>query len=303
MITDRAGFRDWLGAFRLRTLPLAASGILTGAGIGMNLNDSGWLIFILALLTAFLLQILSNLANDYGDSVHGADNGGRVGPERAVQSGRISRESMKRAVVICAGMALVSGLLLLWFSLGRTGRWMDLLLLLGLGIAAIISAYTYTAGSLPYGYKGLGDVFVFLFFGLVSVLGTHYLLTSSFDAVMFWPGVWIGFQSCAVLNLNNLRDHINDERAGKRTLVVRLGYQRAKVFQGFLLFGAAMCQLIWALQFEIPAYYIIPALWGLLSLIHMMKIWPQSDPARLDPWLKVIALSTLVISVIYFAVS
>jgi 1,4-dihydroxy-2-naphthoate polyprenyltransferase len=226
---SRPALRDWLSAFRLRTLPLASACILTGASLSFSGHPQPGLVLLFALLTAFLLQVLSNLANDYGDSIHGADNDARVGPSRMVQSGRIGPAAMKRAVAITALLALVSGLLLLWFALGSRGEWTSLAVLLAAGLFAIAAAYRYTAGSNPYGYRGFGDLAVFLFFGLLGVMGSAYLFRAGWSADDLLPALWIGFQSMAVLNLNNLRDHENDRQSGKHTLIVRIGYGAGRV--------------------------------------------------------------------------
>ncbi|MBK7269203.1 MAG: 1,4-dihydroxy-2-naphthoate octaprenyltransferase [Flavobacteriales bacterium] len=233
--------KHWLQAFRLRTLPLAVSSILVGSALATNW---GWVscfvdlfrpvILVLALLTAILLQILSNLANDLGDHQHGTDNADRVGPQRAVQSGAISSAVMWRAMAICGSLAFVSGCALITVALGLS---LTTLAFLFLGLAAIGAAVKYTFGSNPYGYAGFGDVSVFLFFGIVGVCGTFYLHTSHFEPMVLLPAVGFGLLSAGVLNVNNMRDIINDEASGKRTLVVRMGGMRAKRYHAALVLG------------------------------------------------------------------
>ncbi|WP_413701182.1 1,4-dihydroxy-2-naphthoate octaprenyltransferase [Psychromonas sp. KJ10-10] len=211
----------WLGALRLRTLPLAASSIIVGAGIAVNQQVFNLSIFLLSLITALLLQILSNLANDYGDSVTGADDVNRVGPERAMQTGVISHSAMKHAIIFTIALTLISGTTLLLVALNDDlYSW---LIFLGLGVLAIIVAITYTMGKLPYGYRALGDVAVFLFFGLLGVIGSFYLYAHSFDWLLVLPASSIGLLSVAVLNINNLRDVENDSKHNKTTLVVLFG--------------------------------------------------------------------------------
>mgnify|MGYP003625542990 CR=1 FL=1 len=211
----------WLSALRLRTLPLAASSIIVGAGIAVNQQVFSVSIFLLSLITALLLQILSNLANDYGDSVTGADDVNRIGPERAMQTGAISHKTMKNAIIFTVALTLISGSALLFFALNdNLFSW---LIFLGLGVLAIVAAITYTMGKLPYGYRALGDFAVFLFFGLLGVIGSFYLYAHSFNWLLILPASSIGLLSAAVLNINNLRDVENDSKHNKTTLVVLLG--------------------------------------------------------------------------------
>ncbi|HMC97643.1 MAG TPA: 1,4-dihydroxy-2-naphthoate octaprenyltransferase, partial [Flavobacteriales bacterium] len=210
----------WLQAFRLRTLPLAVSSIVVGSALGYFYGAFHPLVMVAALLTAVLLQILSNLANDLGDHEHGTDNDQRVGPERAVQSGAISPAAMKRAMVLCGVLAFASGLWLIFTAFGFTFTTLVFLLI---GLAAIGAAVKYTYGKNPYGYAGYGDIAVFVFFGIVGVMGTEYAHTRSFEPMLLLPATTFGLLSAAVLNVNNMRDIKNDARMGKRTLVVRIG--------------------------------------------------------------------------------
>jgi 1,4-dihydroxy-2-naphthoate octaprenyltransferase len=211
----------WLSALRLRTLPLAAASIIVAAGIAVHHQVFNLSIFLLSLTTALLLQILSNLANDYGDALSGADDENRVGPIRAMQTGLITAKAMKNAIIVTIVLTLVSGLSLLLLALNDDlFSWV---IFLGLGVLAIIAAITYTLGKLPYGYRALGDVAVFLFFGLLGVIGSFYLYALSFDWLLVLPASSIGLLSAAVLNINNIRDIENDRTHNKTTLVVLLG--------------------------------------------------------------------------------
>ncbi len=291
----------WIGAFRLRTLPLAFSSIITGSFLAARHYDFEWEVTVLALTTTLFLQVLSNLSNDYGDSVHGADSQHRIGPARAVQSGKISKENMKTAMFICAALAFFSGMLLLFISLRE--QLITLLLFVALGISAIAAAIKYTAGKNPYGYKGFGDVFVFLFFGIVGVQGTFYLHTHTFLITGLLPAATIGLLSAAVLNLNNMRDHVSDALAGKNTVVVKMGYDWAKKYH------AAMILLSFAFAFTF-AFLIFWDTGNLLSFIflpvfvfliffHLKKVKHTENPAELDPELKKVALSTFVFSLLF----
>ena len=213
-------FSVWLLAARLRTLPLACSSILLGSGLAASRGAFDGTIMGLSLLTAILLQILSNLANDYGDAVSGADNGERIGPQRAVVSGLITRHQMCVAMGLTALAAVVSGLSLLVCAFGEA--WQQILTFILLGGAAIVAAITYTVGKSPYGYRGFGDISVFLFFGLLGVLGSYYLFTHSLEWDLLLPATACGLLATAVLNINNVRDIETDAASGKITLAVRV---------------------------------------------------------------------------------
>lgn len=241
----RKKINAWVMAARLRTLPLACSSILLGSGLAASRGSFDGAIMRLALLTAILLQILSNLANDYGDAVSGADNGDRIGPQRAVVSGLITRGEMIRAMALVALGSVASGLGLLITAFGH--NWLDVLLFVALGGFAIIAAITYTVGKTPYGYRGLGDISVFLFFGLLGVLGSFYLFTHRLGWELLLPAAACGLLATAVLNINNVRDIESDAASGKITLAVRLGRDKAIAYHWVLLGGAVLLTLIFLL--------------------------------------------------------
>jgi 1,4-dihydroxy-2-naphthoate octaprenyltransferase len=288
----------WLSAFRLRTLPLAFSCIITGSALAALYNFK-WQITALALLTTLFLQVLSNLANDYGDTIHGADSADRTGPLRTVQSGAISKEAMKTAVMAFALLAFTSGIFLLYVALDN---FKSILFFILLGLSAIAAAIKYTAGTNPYGYKGLGDLFVFVFFGWVGVEGVFYLHTQLFSVNGLLPASVIGFLSVAVLNLNNMRDHISDAKAGKNTLVVKMGFQNAKKYHAALLVLAFLCAIIFSVLMWLDTGALLP----LVSLtvfvflfIHLKKVSATTNPADLDSELKKVALSTFIYSLLF----
>ena len=228
-------FKTWVGAMRLRTLPLSLSGIIVGSALAGSLNHWDSWIFFAAISTTVLFQILSNLANDLGDSQKGADNEHRVGPARAVQSGEISMLAMKKGVVFFVFLSFISAAGLIYLSLPNLTN--NLLIFYGLlAILCVIAAMLYTLGKSAYGYSGFGDIMVFLFFGFVSVLGVFSLYGLTFEWLTVLPAITIGCWSTAVLNLNNMRDVSNDKASGKRTMVVKMGYQRAKYYHVTLLF-------------------------------------------------------------------
>jgi 1,4-dihydroxy-2-naphthoate polyprenyltransferase len=290
--------KAWIGAIRPRTLPLAASSIIVGAAMAVQAHEQSTEITIFALITTLLLQILSNLANDYGDFSHGVDNEDRVGPKRALQSGAISKGAMARAIIITSAGALVSGLWLLWISFGQMGQFKMALGFLILGIAAIASAIKYTSGKNPYGYKGLGDLFVFIFFGIVGVTGSFYLHTHCVELKDLLPAVTVGLLSTAVLNLNNLRDHINDAASGKRTMVVKMGFKNGKVYHTTLLAVSLLSIVLWLFATGASWFAWMPLSIYIILLAHVRKVWVTSNPAELDPQLKVVALSTFVFSIL-----
>ncbi|MEM7373224.1 MAG: 1,4-dihydroxy-2-naphthoate polyprenyltransferase [Bacteroidota bacterium] len=282
--------KTWLSAFRLRTLPLALASI----GMGSFLAGADGLfdetVFALCALTTIFLQILSNLANDYGDSVHGADSLDREGPQRAVQSGQISRSAMFRAMIVFAILSLASGLSLLYLSLDSL---QGFLMFLGVGILAIIAAITYTAGKKPYGYAGLGDISVLLFFGWVGVIGTYFLHTQTFDPLLLLPASSCGLFAVAVLNVNNIRDIESDKKAGKKSIPVRIGRRKAIAYHWFLLSAGLLSAMIYVMaKFETPWQWLfllsLPLLW-----INGRAVQTKTKASELDPFLKQMALTTL----------
>lgn len=292
--------KPWLSAFRLRTLPLAFSSIVTGSALAYyHFSFNVW-IFSLALLTTLFLQILSNLSNDYGDSKNGVDNKNRVGPARAVQSGAIQPQQMKNAMILFVVLSLASGIPLIFIALKNIG-WQWIIGFLILGISAIIAAIKYTAGKNPYGYKGYGDVFVFIFFGLTGVIGTCFLQTHQFSALVIFPAVTIGCWSAAVLNLNNLRDIENDRACGKNTLVVKMGWKAGKMYQTSLILLGISSMVFFAIKahFNVTesAIFLAPSF---LLLIHIFKVLKTQEPKNIDPELKKVALSTFLFSLLFF---
>ncbi len=288
--------KHWLHAFRLRTLPLACSSIIVGSGLAAFMGGFQSIVLALALVTAILLQILSNLANDLGDHLHGTDNVERVGPARSVQSGAIAPATMKRALLICGTLAFISGLCLIITALGLS---ITTLLFLVLGLLAIGAAVKYTYGSDPYGYAGFGDASVFLFFGLAGVLGTYYLHTQQFEPFMLLPATAFGLLSAGVLNVNNMRDIRNDKASGKITVAVRLGFDRAKGYHGTLVVTGLMCLMLFTML-ELRG---MPQ-WGFLITTpvlasHLKQVLTTEEPAVLDPQLKKLALGTFATAVAF----
>jgi 1,4-dihydroxy-2-naphthoate octaprenyltransferase len=294
--------KHWIQAMRLRTLPLAASGIVCGSALAWSYQPQPWLIFMLCLLTAFSLQVLSNLANDYGDYVAGADNAGRIGPARAVQSGAIRPEAMRRGIIITAIIALAAGLLLLWFACFSAGRTATGCAFLAVGLCSIAAAIRYTAGNNPYGYRGLGDLAVLLFFGGAAVAGTSLMYTAAFRLEWILPALAIGLFSVGVLNLNNMRDRENDGRSGKITVAVRLGKVRAKYYHLLLLTIGWLCLIIFALGRQHNYLWFALLAPAVLMSIHLRFVFRNTEDRQLDGELKKLALSTLLVAVILFLI-
>ncbi len=297
--TSQSIFSAWIEAFRLRTLPLALSAIFVGSFLAVADGYYDAWVIGLAVLTTLFLQILSNLANDYGDVLKGTDNDDRVGPKRAVQSGLISLRQMKSAIVLFALLSFVSGLGLLYVSLGN--HFLTALLFLALGLAAIAASIKYTNGSHAYGYLGLGDLFVFIFFGLVAVLGTYYLNSLQFHWYLLLPAATMGFLSAGVLNLNNMRDMDNDRVSGKHTIASRLGYGRARIYHVLLVSFALISAAVYVLSDFHSVWNFLFVLTAPLFIHDLIQINKTQDKALLDPFLKRLALSTLLFSLLFGA--
>ena len=290
--------KAWISAFRPRTLPLALSCILTGGFLAAARGQFNGPVFVLAFLTTILLQILSNLANDYGDSQNGADSVHREGPMRAVQAGHITAAQMKNAMLLFGLLALLTGLALLWVALGVAAMWITGCFFL-LGVSAIWAAVNYTAGARPYGYAGLGDVAVFIFFGLVGVCGTYYLQTQALPWPVLLPAASLGCFATAVLNVNNIRDIRSDKLAGKITLPVRLGPESARYYHWLLLaLGFAAAGTYVVLTYHSPWQWLFLLVAPLL-LRNGIQVWRRREPGQLDPLLKQMALTTLAFTLLF----
>jgi 1,4-dihydroxy-2-naphthoate octaprenyltransferase len=253
-------------------------------------------VFLLCVLTTVSLQILSNLANDYGDSIHGADSVERVGPSRAVQRGVISPAQMKTALVIFVIICLCSGVSLLLVSFGM--NWNALLFFFGLGVMSIFAAIAYTVGKRPYGYIGLGDLSVLIFFGIVGVMGSYYLFTKEISWNEILPALSCGLFSIGVLNVNNIRDIDSDRKAGKFSIPVRIGRAHAIRYHWFLVISGLLC----AVFYNVVTYH---SPWQFLFLISAPlfvrnAIAVARKPSHeLDPYLRQMALSTLIFVVLF----
>lgn len=279
----------WIQAARPRTLPLALAA--TGMGNLLVFKTGNFQIFIclLSILTTLFLQILSNFANDYGDSIHGADNDNRKGPSRAVQSGKVTRSGMKSAIFLFIVLSLVSGISLLFISFQT--NWAAFFPVLILGLLAIAAAYFYTNGTKPYGYMALGDVSVFLFFGIVAVLVTEYLHNQDVEPVFILPACSLGFWSTAVLNVNNMRDMDSDRNAGKLTIPLQLGLHNAKLYQTVLVTGGILSLATYGILSD--SAFVIGAIPGVILMFKALSgVWKTSVQSELDAFLKPQAVGT-----------
>jgi 1,4-dihydroxy-2-naphthoate octaprenyltransferase len=288
----------WIAAARPRTLPLALSSILMGCFLASHFGSFSWSIAILTIVTTTLLQILSNFANDYGDGVSGKDNDARQGPKRAVQSGEISAWQMKRAMLLFSALSFVSGIGLLYEAL-KGSTLQAILFFLGLGVLSIIAAITYTAGKRPYGYAGFGDIAVLIFFGWVGVLGTYYLHAKTFEWPMLLPATSCGLFAVAVLNINNIRDIASDSATGKMSIPVRLGRTKAVFYHWSLLILGMMCSILFTILTQKTGYNWLFVLAFPLFIYNGLSVWKLKDAKELDPFLKQMALSTLLFVVLF----
>ncbi len=288
--------KHWIQAARLRTLPLSISGILVGSAYAYYQNKFEWIIFVLALLTTLSFQILSNFANDYGDGIKGTDDN-RIGEKRLVASGEITSAQMKKAIIINGIIAFVLAVALIYFAFGQENFLYSLIFLV-LGIASIAAAIKYTVGNNAYGYSGFGDVFVFIFFGLVAVIGSNFLYSKSIDIKLFLPAIAIGMLSTAVLNLNNMRDIENDRIAGKNTIVVKKGLKWAKNYHHFLIIAPFFSLFIFSIgvNTKIGFSFIV----FIFFLMHLDKVRKSEKHEDFDPELKKVALGTFVLSILFW---
>lgn len=288
--------KNWIQAARLRTLPLSISGIIVGSAYAYYQNQFDWNIFVLAVATTLSFQILSNFANDYGDGIKGTDEN-RIGEKRLVASGEVSALQMKKAVQIMGIVSFVFALALIYISFGKANFLYSLVFLL-LGIASIVAAIKYTVGKKAYGYSGFGDVFVFVFFGLVAVLGSNFLYIKTVDWKLTLPAVSIGLLATAVLNLNNMRDIENDKKAGKNTLVVKMGLKWAKTYQEVILASGMVCFMVFTLLLNTS---LTPVLIVNIPIIkHMGKVRKAEKYEDFEPELKKVALSTFALSILFW---
>lgn len=289
-------FSIWFSTARPKTLPLALASILVGSALANWAGQFDWLTTMLALVTTILLQILSNFANDYGDHIKGSDTTERIGPLRAIQHGQITGEQLKKSLFVVGALAFLSGVCLIIYAYQSL---QDLAVFLTLGVIAIVAAITYTVGKKPYGYLGLGDVSVLIFFGFLAVLGTFYLQTHRLPLIMLLPAFGCGLLAVAVLNINNLRDIEQDKKAGKGTLIVRIGSQNGRVYHVLLLVLAILSYLIFGLL-TFRHWYSFTFLLALPLIIkHGKFVYQHKTPSELRPILGQMAGIALITNLLF----
>jgi 1,4-dihydroxy-2-naphthoate octaprenyltransferase len=287
----------WISAMRLRTLPLSVSGIILASCLAEYNGFFNWKICVLAILTTLSFQILSNLANDYGDGIKGTDSNMRIGPERAIQSGKISPETMFNGIKLCVLISIILATMLVFTSF-RARNFFLALLFFVLGTVSIIAAMKYTIGSNAYGYRGFGDIFVFVFFGLVSVIGCYVLFSKQLDHVVILPAITVGLLSTAVLNLNNMRDVESDKKSNKMTMAIKLGEKNMKLYHYTLIVLAMITSLLFGLFYYTSAYNLIYMIMYVPLIVHLIKVKRNNDLKLLDPELKKVALSTFFLAIL-----
>ena len=288
--------RAYITSFRLRTLPLSLSGVLLGSLLAASDGYFKTTTFVWAMLTTVALQILSNLANEVGDLTKGTDNEHRLGPIRSAQSGALSMREMVQAMIVFGVIAIITGSLLIYEAFRDLLNWKSIALFIA-GGASIVAAVKYTVGKSAYGYRGLGDLFVFIFFGVVSVMGSYFAMSGVLPWICVLPAAAIGFLSSGVLNMNNIRDIENDSVCGKRTIPVILGIQGAKIYHFVITLLAVICLVLYSV--------LHPAGWtGYLFLLtlpllamHLKSVY-RGEGRALDSQLKFLSITTLLIALL-----
>ncbi len=277
----------YIQSLRLRTLPLSVAGIILGSGLAYQAVSFQWSVFSWAFLTALCLQILSNLSNELGDAQKGTDSDQQGRAAYGLQAGTITEKQMKTMIGIFIGLCVIFGTALVWCAFGTLISWQSLSFL-GLGLLAILGAMTYTLGKHSYGYMGLGDLGVFIFFGLASTLGAYYLQTQTLTWEIIWCGVAIGLPCVGVLNVNNIRDMDNDLLHGKRTFAGWLGQTGGRIYHSCLIIG---CLVLFALFGHWWVLCILP-IWGW----HLWFVWTHRQ--NLDKQMPVLMFSTLIVAIL-----
>ncbi|PHM25719.1 1,4-dihydroxy-2-naphthoate prenyltransferase [Xenorhabdus ehlersii] len=294
--TSISQMQAWLESLRPKTLPLAVAAVITGSALASWTGHFKWPVALLALLTAALLQILSNLANDYGDVTKGSDTEKRIGPNRGMQKGLITAKQMKNALKLTVLLSCLSGSSLIAVACNNPN---DIIGFLILGLLAIVAAITYTVGTRPYGYLGLGDISVLIFFGWLSVLGTYYLQAGTFSISTFLPATASGLLSVAVLNINNLRDIESDRQNGKNTLAVRLGGKKARYYHAAVLLTAMLCLVTFTLLYLNNLFSWLFLLAFPLLLKHMVQVLRDPTAEGMRPKLVQMVKAALLTNILF----
>lgn len=283
-------------SMRLRTLPLSLSGVILGVTLAADKTDVSPWTAALIFLTTVCLQILSNLSNELGDTLSGTDSADRQGPKYALGSGDMTIGDIKKLILMFIGLCVISGLAMIQVSFGSLFK-TESICLEALGAAAIVGAMKYTLGKNPYGYRGLGDVFVFIFFGLVSVLGGYYVAARELPPlIMLLPASAIGCFSVGVLNVNNIRD-MKTDAVNRVTVAIKLGMKGARIYQTILVtLGWALILVFCAIYDSAPGHFLFLITLP-LYIKHLQGVWTRSERA-LDPMLPILVISTFFLSIL-----
>ncbi|MCP4457969.1 MAG: 1,4-dihydroxy-2-naphthoate polyprenyltransferase [Cytophagales bacterium] len=286
----------WIKAMRLRTLPLAWASITMGGSLAALNSEWDWGIYFLSLLTAFALQIASNFANDYGDSSSGIDGENREGPSRTIQSGLVTSSQMKKAIILVTVVAFALGLWLIFYTFID---WVVSLSFILIGVVSIAAALKYTMGKNPYGYAGFGDIFVLVFFGWVGVGGSYFLHTQFLDLMVMLPASALGLLAVAVLNVNNIRDINSDKASGKFSIPVRIGRKNAVIYHAAILLSSMILLVLfgWLSDFKLSQWLFLLA--TPLFVKNWLGVKREQESMKLDPYLKQMALTTLLVVVLF----
>ena len=288
--------RAYITSFRLRTLPLSLSGVLLGSLLAASDGYFKTTTFVWAMLTTVALQILSNLANEVGDLTKGTDNEHRLGPIRSAQSGALSMREMVQAMIVFGVIAIITGSLLISEAFRDLLNWKSIALFIA-GGASIVAAVKYTVGKSAYGYRGLGDLFVFIFFGVVSVMGSYFAMSDVLPWICVLPAAAIGFLSSGVLNMNNIRDIENDSVCGKRTIPVILGIQGAKIYHFVITLLAVICLVLYSMLHSAGWTGYLFLLTLPLLVMHLKSVY-RGEGRALDSQLKFLSITTLLIALL-----
>lgn len=288
--------RAYITSFRLRTLPLSLSGVLLGSLLAASDGYFKMTTFVWAMLTTVALQILSNLANEVGDLTKGTDNEHRLGPIRSAQSGALSMREMVQAMIVFGVIAIITGSLLIYEAFRDLLNWKSIALFIA-GGASIVAAVKYTVGKSAYGYRGLGDLFVFIFFGVVSVMGSYFAMSGVLPWICVLPTAAIGFLSSGVLNMNNIRDIENDSVCGKRTIPVILGIQGAKIYHFVITLLAVICLVLYSMLHSAGWTGYLFLLTLPLLVMHLKSVY-RGEGRALDSQLKFLSITTLLIALL-----
>ena len=290
--------KSWIKAARPRTLPLALSGILMGCGLAWFYGTINTTVSILAVFTATCIQVFSNFANDYGDNRKGTDNDLRIGPSRTIQGGEITLKEMEKGMILLGGLSLFFGIWLVYEATWHISP-LTFMSFIGLGILSLLAAYFYTSGKHSYGYIGLGDLAVFLFFGLLPVAGVFFLNSGYLEPIVLLPAISMGFFSTGVLNLNNMRDIENDQRSGKITLAVRMGRLNSRIYHLSIIIWGWLTAAIYTLYERESSWQWLFLLILPVFLSDLIKVYRIREAVLLDPFLKRLALSTLAFTILF----